>query len=188
MGCDDLFLDSGVIYGDIDRSDFWHIPCHEHFKKYPRTAHNYYSVKRIIDREIRIVSRKRRVTGFINSDKIVKLIVKTGKALFDNNEIKDIDYINTKKEIYNGLFKLINDLLLTRRVDGDSSPKDRDAHLLTNALLWCNEGKLLHNPYFITIDYKDIKRNETEILSEATAYLSAASCLQFCLIIPKRAS
>jgi len=163
MGCDDLFLDSGVIYGDIDRYDPWHDPCRDHFEKYPRGVHNYYSVKRIIDIEIKTVSRKRRETGSIKSDRIVKLIVKTGKALFDNNEIKDIDYVNTKKEIYNGLFKVIHNLLLTKRVDGN--PKDRDAHLLTNALLWCNEEKSLHNPYFITTDRKDIKRNETEILA-----------------------
>ena len=109
-----------------------------------------------------------------------------GKALFDNNEIKDIDYINTKKEIYDTLFKIINDVLLRMRIDRNQ--KNRDAHLLTNAFLWCNENKALHNPNFITIDYADIKKNEKELISEAMTCLGVGSRLQFCLIIPKQAS
>jgi hypothetical protein len=187
MGRNDLFLDSGIIYGDIDLSDeTWHAPCHDHFKKFPRKIHNYYSAKRIIDEEIHSVSKRRRRDGLIKSDKILRLIVMKGKALFDNNEIKDIDYINSKKEIYDTLFKIINSLLLRKRTDGN--PKDRDAHLLTNAFLWDNENRSLHNPHFITIDYTDIKKNEKELVSEAMACLGIAPCLQFCLILPKQAS
>jgi hypothetical protein len=187
MSRNDFFLDSGIIYGDIDLSDkTWHKPCHDHFKKFPRKTHNYYSSKRIIDEEIHSVGERRKRGGLIKSDRILRLIVMTGKALFDNNEIKDIDYINTKKEIYDTLFKIINDLLLRKRIDGNL--KDRDAHLLTNAFLWSNENKTLHNPHFITIDYMDIKKNEKELVSEATACLGATPCLQFCLILPKQAS
>jgi hypothetical protein len=187
MGRNDLFLDSGIIYGDIDLSDEnWHTPCNDLFKKFPRKLHNYYSVKRIIDEEIHSVGKRRRREGLIKSDKILRLIVMKGKALFDNNEIKDIDYIKNKKEMYNTLFKIINDLLLRKRIDGNL--KDRDAHLLTNAFLWSNENRVLHNPHFITIDYTDIKKNEKELVSEAMTCLGTAPCLQFCLILPKQAS
>jgi hypothetical protein len=187
MGRNDLFLDSGIIFGDIDSSDeTWHTPCHDHFKKFPRKTHNYYSTKRIIDEEIYSVGKRRRRAGLIKSDRILRLIVMKGKALFDNNEIKDIDYINIKKEIYGKLFKIIADLLLRKRIDGNL--KDGDAHLLTNAFLWSNEDKALHNPHFITIDYTDIKKNENDLVSEAMTCLGTTPCLEFCLILPKQAS
>ena len=82
MGRNDLFLDSGIIYGDIDLSDeTWHKPCHDHFKKFPRKTHNYYSTKRIIDEEIHSVGERRRYDGLIKSDKVLRLIVMKGKAL-----------------------------------------------------------------------------------------------------------
>lgn len=81
MGRNDLFLDSGIIYGSIDLSDkIWYKPCKNHFKKFPRDRHNYYSVKRIIDKEIYTVGKKRRESRFIKSDRILRQIVLTAKA------------------------------------------------------------------------------------------------------------
>lgn len=183
MGQNDLFLDSGIIYGSIDLSDkMWHKPCIDHFKRFPRNKHNYYSVKRIIDTEMYSVGRRRKESGFIKSDKILRLIVLKAEALFNNNEVKDIDYIKSKKEIYDPLYKAINELLLAKRKTADKNSKDRDAHLLTNAFLWDNENRELHHPHFITIDNKDIKKNEKDLISEAMACLGTLPRLCFCLI------
>ena len=181
MGRNDFFLDSGVIYGGIDFSDeTWHKPCADLFKEFPRKKHNYYSVKRIIDIEIYAVAKRRQNSGFIKSDKFVRLIVQNAKALFNNNEIKNVDYKYSKKEIYASLYKRINELLL-RRAD-QNSKKDKDAHLLTNAFLWDNENRELHNPQFITIDYNDIKKNEVDLISEAITCLGTKPYLCFRLI------
>jgi hypothetical protein len=186
MGRNDFFLDSGIIYGHADFSDkIWHKPCESHFKKYPRSGHNYYSVKRVIDREIYTVSKRRKETGFIKSDRMMRNIIKIAKALFYTNEIKNVDYINIKKDIYFKLYKIIYDFLMKRKADHNQ--KDRDAHLLTNAFLWDMENRELHHPHFVTIDEKDIKRNETALIDEARVCLGNFPCLCFCLI-PKQAS
>jgi hypothetical protein len=187
MGRNDLFLDSGIIYGSIDRSDeTWHNPCKDHFRKFPRNKNNYFSVKRIVDMEIDNVGRNRKRSGFIKSDRILRSIVQTAQAWFNNKEISDIDYINSNKERYDVLYNIIHKLLLERR--SDQNPKDRDAHLLTNAFMWDSENRALHNPHFITIDYADIKKNENELVSEASNCLGTAPSLKFCLVLPKQAS
>lgn len=182
MGRNDLFLDSGVIYGSLDFSDTtWHRPCKDHFKKFPRNKHTYFSVKRIIEEEIYSVGIKRVERKLIKS-KILRLIVLNGEALFNNKEINDIDYIEADKEAYASLYRIIHELLLRRRPESDLNPKDRDAHLLTNAFLWDNKNQDLHNPHFITTDNKDIKKNEKELISEATVFLGIAPHICFCLI------
>ena len=100
----------------------------------------------------------------------------------DNKEINDIDYIEEDKETYASLYGIIHELLLRRRPESDQNPKDRDAHLLTNAFLWDNKNQELHNPHFITTDNKDIKKNEKELISETTVFLGIAPHICFCLI------
>ena len=180
MGRNDFFLDSGIIYGYVDLCDkTWHKPCEDHFKKYPRKDHNYCSVRRIVDKEIDTVSKRRKETGYITY-KMVGAIKRRENALFYSKEINDVDYINIRKELYSKLYKIIFEFLMKQRADRNQ--KDRDAHLLTNAFLWEMENKGLRNPHFVTIDYRDIKKNENDLISEAMVCLGTAPCLCFCLV------
>jgi hypothetical protein len=182
MNKNDLFLDSGLIYGCIDIKDGFVDASSEFFKQYPFEENNYYTVMRLMKREMDTIRKRKTSEGDIKTKKVLRQIEqKWNSILFRVPPMMiNIDYINPDDPICIQLHRKLLQVLNARKKKNDS--KDRDADYLTNAFLWDSRNTNLNNQHFVTIDGKDIAGNKEELINEAANCIGIAPRLKFCLI------
>lgn len=177
---DDLFLDSGLIYGCIDVKDPFSDASTKFFNEHPFGRNNYYTVMRLMKREMETVRKRKEKEGNIKTKKALHQIIQKWNGILYSIPplIKDVDYMKPDDVLCIQLYRrLLN--ILNRR---DGKRKDRDADYLTNAFLWDNKITTLNNQHFITVDGGDIAGNSGELTNEAENCIGTAPRLRFCLI------
>jgi hypothetical protein len=185
MSNNDFFLDSGLVYADVDYDDDFNKSFLKYRTSYPYEENNYYAVKRVTMREIKSIrSNKRKRPGTIKSHKAGTLflaqLIARAENLFDTNKIRDKDYSSSHVVLFRTLYRILYNLLESG--NKDLNKKDRDADILTNAFIWDkNESDLCH-PTFVTIDRTDIYDRRTDHKIKADECLENKSHLEFCLI------
>ncbi|MDG6249620.1 hypothetical protein [Methanocalculus sp.] len=164
----DFFLDSGLIYGLVDERDRHRTRIQIFFEYLDFDSHNFVSTRRVVDRELKNIRRKR-TEGVSREEREYQ---RMWTHLLDI--IGDVDYI--EHYLFDRLFPNIREVLENNKQD--DNPKDRDADLLSNAYLWDYHRDELDTPQFVTIDRNDIIRNQHEIKNAADICLSCDSQLQ----------
>lgn len=147
----EFFLDTGVIFGDCDPKDDHSNECEIFFRKYPMQRYDFYTTKKVKD-ELKDLKRRRREE---RPDKIYRKIEQLIERKLDNMEhITDYSKHANFQRIASAIVDIVN----------RNFP---DVKIVTNAIIWSYEYDSLDNPTFVTIDFKDIARNSSEIKKQA---------------------
>lgn len=111
---DDLFLDSGLIYGCIDVKDPFSDASTKFFNEHPFGRNNYYTVMRLMKREMETVRKRKEKEGNIKTKKALHQIIQKWNGILYSIPplIKDVDYMKPDDvlciQLYRRLLNILN--------------------------------------------------------------------------------
>jgi hypothetical protein len=123
-----FFLDTGPIFGYCNPNDVvHHIQCNRFFKNHPVELKNHYTIKKIVEDELRKLRADRLADDQSEVTRDVELKLRATMKFINNFDCCDHPLFDELcRELY--YFLEINKI--------DQNPKERDAKILSHAFLW----------------------------------------------------
>jgi hypothetical protein len=162
-----FFCDTGVIIGLCDMNDHHHNSCKFFFDKYPVETHHYYTIE-IIEKELKNKKRKLEVNTLKNHPqaKILHVYVRRVQQCIDIY-LKKMKSFNCKDHGETSINQLKNLIVCIQPIIGvEAINQVNDIEIVANGIVW-SLVKDYDSPRLITVDNKDLSRNELKIVKES---------------------